>query len=40
MIFISKCYYLRRPKVVNFTAIIKIATLFIKVSFKDSKKWD
>ena len=30
-------FILRRPGVVNFADIIKIATMFIKKSFKDSK---
>ena len=38
MIFISKYLYLRRPRVTNFADIIKIATIFIKTIFKDSKK--
>ena len=29
---------LRRPRVVNFADIIKIATIFIKTTFKDSNK--
>ena len=37
IIFISK-YLLRRPRVANFAGIIKIATMFIKATFKDSKK--
>ena len=35
--FISKYLYLRRPKVVIFTDVIKIATMFIKTTFKNSK---
>ena len=35
--FISNIFVLRRLRVVNFTDIIKIPTMFIKVSFKDSK---
>ena len=31
-------FILRRPKVVNSACIIKIATMFIKTTFKDSKK--
>ena len=31
-------FILRRPRVVNFADIIKIATMFIKATFKDSKK--
>ena len=38
MIFISKYLSLRRPRVTNFAGIIKIATIFIKTIFKDSKK--
>ena len=30
-------FVLRKLRVVNFTDIIKIPTMFIKVSFKDSK---
>ena len=36
--FISKYLYVRRPRVVNFADIIKIATIFIKTTFKDSNK--
>ena len=36
--FISKCFHLRKPRVANITDIIKIATMFIKTTFKDSKK--
>ena len=36
--FISKYIFLRRPRVANFADIIKIATIFIKTTFKDSKK--
>ena len=35
--FISKYLYLRRPKVSIFTDVIKIATMFIKTTFKNSK---
>ena len=35
--FISKYFLLRRPRVANF-ADIKIATMFIKTTFKGSKK--
>ena len=31
-------FILRRPKVVSFADIIKIPTMFIKKTFKDSKK--
>ena len=31
-------FILRRPRVANFAYIIKIATMFIKTTFKDSKK--
>ena len=31
-------FILRRPRVANIADIIKIATMFIKTSFKDSKK--
>ena len=30
---------LRRPKVTNFAVIIKIATMFNKKTFRDSKKY-
>ena len=36
--FISKYIYLRRPKEATFADIIKTATMFIKATFKDSKK--
>ena len=36
--FISKHLFLRRPRVANFVDIIKIATTFIKITLKDSKK--
>ena len=36
--FISKYLFLRRPRVANSADIIKIATMFIKTTFKDSKK--
>ena len=36
--FISKTFIWSRPRVVNFADIIKIATMFIKTIFKDSKK--
>ena len=31
-------FILRRPRVANFADIIKIATMFIKTTFKDPKK--
>ena len=31
-------FFLRRPRVANSADIIKIATMFIKTTFKDSKK--
>ena len=31
-------YILTRPRVANFADIIKIATMFIKITFKDFKK--
>ena len=31
-------FILRRPRVANFTSIINIATIFIKTTFKNSKK--
>ena len=37
-IIFSKCLYLRRPKVVSFADIIKIAPMFIKTISKNSKK--
>ena len=36
--FTSKSFILRRPAVVNFVDINKIATMAIKTTFKDSKK--
>ena len=36
--FISVYLFLRRSRVANFADIIKIASLFIKTTFKDSKK--
>ena len=38
IIFISKCRFLRRPRVTTFADIIKIITRFIKKIFKDSRK--
>ena len=38
MKFISKYIILRRIRVVNFTDIIKVETIFIKATFRDSKK--
>ena len=35
--FISKYRFLRRPRVANFVDIIKVATMFIKTTFKDLK---
>ena len=34
--FISKYLILRRPRVVNFAGIVKIAAIFIKTTFKDT----
>ena len=31
-------FILRRPRLANVSNIIKIATIFIKITFKDSKK--
>ena len=36
--FISKYFSSKKASVANFTDIIKIATMIIKASFKDSKK--
>ena len=36
--FILKDFYFRRLEVVSFAAIIKIATMLIKTTFKDSIK--
>ena len=36
--FISKYLYLIRPRVANFVVITKIAPMFIKATFNDSKK--
>ena len=36
--FFENTFILRRPRVVNFADIIKIATIIIKTTFKDSKK--
>ena len=36
--FISKFFILRRPRAAIFADIIKIAVMFIKIIFKDSKK--
>ena len=36
--FISVYLFLRRSRVANFADIIKIASLFIKTTFKDPKK--
>ena len=36
--FTLKSFILRRPTVVNFVDINKIATMAIKTTFKDSKK--
>ena len=38
IIFISKYYFLRRPRVVHFADIIKVLIRFTKKTFKDSKK--
>ena len=38
VIMMSKYLISRRPRVVIFTEIIKIVTMFIKTIFKDSKK--
>ena len=32
-------FILRRPRVANFAYIIKIATIFIRTTFKDSNKF-
>ena len=32
-------FSLKRPRVANFVDIIKVATIFIKATFKDSKKF-
>ena len=37
MIFISKTFILRRPRVADFADIIKIAITLIKATLKDSK---
>ena len=36
--FVQNIFILRRPRVVNFAKVIKIASMFIKTTFKDSKK--
>ena len=36
MNFTSKYFYLRKPRAANFADIIKIITIFIKTTFKDS----
>ena len=36
--FISKYLHLRRPRVANFANIIKIATILVKATLKESKK--
>ena len=36
--FISNTFILRKPGVASFADIIKIATMVIKITFKDSKK--
>ena len=38
MIFISKNFILRKIRVANIADIIKIVTMFIKTTFKDSNK--
>ena len=38
LIFTSKYLILRRPRLVNFAEIIKIATTFIKATLKDNNK--
>ena len=35
--FISKCIFLGKPRVANFFDMIKIATMFIRKTFRDSK---
>ena len=37
--FILKYLILRRPRVVNFAGIVKIAAIFIKATFKDTVWW-
>ena len=37
MTFISKYFNWKGPRVTNFAEIIKIATMFVKTIFKDSK---
>ena len=38
IIFTSKYFILRRRRVANFPGIVKILTIFIKATVKDSKK--
>ena len=38
-VFFQNIFILRRPRVVNFADIIQIATVFIKTTYKDSKKY-
>ena len=37
--FVSKYLFLGRPREANFADIIKIATMFIKTTSKDSEKY-
>ena len=37
--FFQNTVILRRPRVANFAVIIKIATIFIKTNFRNSKKF-
>ena len=37
--FVSKFYYFKRLRVTNFADIIKIATMFIKTTLKNSNKF-
>ena len=36
--FFPNTFILREPRVANFAEIIKIATMFVETTFKDSKK--
>ena len=38
IIIFQNTFILRRPRVANFAEIIKVSTMFIKTTFKDSKK--
>ena len=37
LILFQNIFILRRPRAANFVDVIKIATMFIKTTFKDSK---